>query len=227
MTLKGDQFLAGDADDDAPFVRVSLSCRDLLWLKNALIEALLMLTKGDNYTLNGTADALTCADYGAEIFASFRIGVADMPIGVQVDWFGTIENAPEEWLYCDGSVYTRAEYADLYDVINPALIIDEDTFRVPDLRAHSVVGIGTYDYGDDYLVTVDTMERLGLPQNYPEHYHEIPTEVVALQDGATNRRILKDSFSGAEALATTATGSTDPRENYHPVFGLFKFIVAL
>jgi len=43
-------------------------------------------------------------------------------------------------LPCDGTVYNRVDYPLLYAALKVVFIIDEDTFRVPDLRAHFLLG---------------------------------------------------------------------------------------
>lgn len=149
-----------------------------------------------------------------------------MTIGSVVGWSGTIENAPENWLICDGQTYNRVDYPALYDAIHPDLQIDEDTFRVPDIRARSITGAGVWDDHDTIYVEVGQHEAFGYDSNLPDHYHLIPTIVVGLTDGATNRRVVKDSFAGAEAQQTSGAGGFAYRSNYPPSYGLYQFIVA-
>lgn len=49
---------------------------------------------------------------------------------------------PPNVLYCDGSLYLRADFPDLYNLLDTAFIVDADHFRVPDLRGRAVVGAG-------------------------------------------------------------------------------------
>lgn len=49
---------------------------------------------------------------------------------------------PPGTLLCDGSVYLRVDYPDLYDAIAPGYHIDADSFSVPDLRDRFVMGAG-------------------------------------------------------------------------------------
>lgn len=45
-------------------------------------------------------------------------------------------------LPCNGAVYNRSDYPILYEKLDAVYIIDEDTFRVPDMRDRFVVGEG-------------------------------------------------------------------------------------
>jgi microcystin-dependent protein len=49
---------------------------------------------------------------------------------------------PPNVLPCDGSVYLREDFPDLYAVIDNAFIVDADHFQVPDLRGRTVIGAG-------------------------------------------------------------------------------------
>lgn len=51
--------------------------------------------------------------------------------------------APERWLACDGALYARSLFPDLVQVIDP-FYFDSDgvSFRVPDLRGQTVIGVG-------------------------------------------------------------------------------------
>lgn len=51
-----------------------------------------------------------------------------------------LADVPDNLLICDGTVYTRTAYPDLYEVLHPNLIIDADTFQVPDLRDKFIKG---------------------------------------------------------------------------------------
>lgn len=49
---------------------------------------------------------------------------------------------PPGCLACDGATYERVEYPLLYAVLDPAFIVDEDHFVVPDLTDRFVAGAG-------------------------------------------------------------------------------------
>jgi|SRR5437870_12128678 microcystin-dependent protein len=52
------------------------------------------------------------------------------------------ESPPANVLACDGTVYLREDYPELYAVLDTAFIVDADHFQVPDLRGRTVIGAG-------------------------------------------------------------------------------------
>jgi len=57
----------------------------------------------------------------------------------QITAFITLEPPPNV-LPCDGSTYLRVDYPMLYDVLDPAFILDADSFFVPDLSDQTIIG---------------------------------------------------------------------------------------
>lgn len=49
---------------------------------------------------------------------------------------------PAGFLLCDGATYNRVDYPGLYAALDPAYIVDADTFSVPDLRGRTLLGSG-------------------------------------------------------------------------------------
>lgn len=125
---------------------------------------------------------------------------------------------PASWeLVCDGSVYNRVDYPDLYAVINPAFIIDADTFAVPDAADRFIfIGAGIGDVGGESAVTLTIAE---MPAH--DHFEQDPGSVNA-QAGA-----------GAVALAdpglpstTGSTGGGGAHNNMPPYITLTAVIIA-
>jgi microcystin-dependent protein len=52
------------------------------------------------------------------------------------------QDAPPNCLPCNGSLQQRADYPRLYAAIDPAYIVDTDSFRTPDLRGRVVLCAG-------------------------------------------------------------------------------------
>jgi len=92
------------------------------------------------------------------------------------------EDFPTGVLPCDGAVYSREDYPDLYAVLGSIYIIDADTFSVPDLSGRTIIGTGTstvatvFDLGDTggeekHMLTVDELAS---------HSHTIPATATTL-----------------------------------------------
>lgn len=64
------------------------------------------------------------------------------PLGIIIAYGGT--TAPTGWLMCDGTAYSRTEYADLFAVIGTAFGSGDGstTFNMPDLREATTKGVG-------------------------------------------------------------------------------------
>jgi microcystin-dependent protein len=135
-------------------------------------------------------------------------------------------STPPNTLACDGSVYNREDFPDLYAILDSAFIIDADTFSVPDLRGRTVIGVG---HGSG--LTTRNIGDIGGEENHQlsegelaSHAHTIqrtittlvlePGEVPAL----TPVPILSD-FTGS-------TGGDDPHNNMQPFVALNYGILA-
>lgn len=55
---------------------------------------------------------------------------------------------PAHTLACDGAIYNRVDYPFLYDALDPAFILDADTFQVPDLHNRFPFGADLVGGGD-------------------------------------------------------------------------------
>lgn len=80
----------------------------------------------------------------------------------------TTQSPPYGCLPCDGSTYLRVDYPELYNVLETAFIVDADSFKTPDLRGRTTVGVGTgtgltaraiNDIGgeEEHILTIDQM----------------------------------------------------------------------
>lgn len=92
------------------------------------------------WIVEGNPVVLSSSDY--TIYANGKIG--DEVTGSVKIW--TSANPPYGWLICNGSLYNKTAYTDLFSVIGTTYNIsgDESTkFRVPDYRECALVGVGT------------------------------------------------------------------------------------
>lgn len=104
----------------------------------------------------------------------------------------TTFDLPIGTLLCDGSTYLRADYPNLYDALDPAFIIDADSFSVPDMQDRFVMGSSTtIDPGDTGGSTTVTQTIAQMPihshTNTPHTHADTPhthAEGIALPSAA-------------------------------------------
>lgn len=133
-------------------------------------------------------------------------------------------NAPNGWLICDGNVYAKSSYLNLFDAIGQTYMYDvsydqTNYFRVPDLRGRVVVGSG--DNGDAGLSNRVFSEKGGaethtLTENeMPSHSHNLTRRSNpdnGACDAANNGEI-----NGPDARKDESSAATTDRTN----LGLF------
>lgn len=200
-------------DPADPVVCRTLQLRPSLWA--VVFDTLQRL--GDEYSwIQDDPSAATTADVVAEInkatdetvFAGcFMIGDVK-----------TVARDPADFeLLCDGSIYERVDYPDLYAVIDPAFIIDADTFAVPDLLDRFTLnGTGIGDSGGEssHVLTVAEL---------PAHTH--------LYDNPTGTGLFVapgevPAVIAAVPSATSSTGGGDAMPIMPPYLTLLPVIVA-
>jgi len=122
------------------------------------------------------------------------------------------EFPPVNVLACDGSVLARVDYPELYEVLDPAFIVDADSFRVPDLRDRTIVGAGTTyspaNTGGSPTVTLDTTQ---IPSH--DHTASAPTVIDTGHSHVESSTIPTAITIGAGVPAPSAlpsVGSTAP-----------------
>ena len=84
-----------------------------------------------------------------------------MPIGIEVGYYGSINNIPTGWLLCDGSTLDAETYPELYDVLGGT----GSTFTLPNKCGR--VGVG-YDAND---TDFNAIGKTGGSKYLQEHTH--------------------------------------------------------
>lgn len=79
-----------------------------------------------------------------------------------------VENLPDHMIWCEGGIFERADYPQLYDVLSAELLISPTQFTVPDMRQRfplgAADGLSVFDEGGESEVTLTT-------DGMPEHSH--------------------------------------------------------
>lgn len=156
--------------------------------------------------------------------------VLDAILGVKM--IGSIHavatDVPDWGLLCDGTQYARADYPELYAVLNSAYIVDADNFTVPDLRGRAIIGAGTGSgltsrtIGDDVGTETHQLTESEMPAH--THSYNYPTLNVDLEaPGAPDITALGQP---PISQSTGSTGGDNPHNNMQPSHVLTYYIWA-
>jgi microcystin-dependent protein len=129
---------------------------------------------------------------------------------------------PAGCLWCDGGIYDRVDYPDLYAAIAPAFIISADEFFVPDLRGK--FPSGAVVVGDVGQTGGEAAHTLSVGE-IPSHSHTIPftATTLALEPGEV-------TVTTPVPILTANTGDTGgggSHNNIPPYLSLGYYIVAV
>jgi len=147
---------------------------------------------------------------------------------------------PNNCLPCDGSTHLRADYPNLYAVLDAAFIVDADTFTTPDLRGATVIGAGEAISGTTYTVnqmggeeTVTLDETTLPPHTHSDtgHFHTSDTtvpsptlvgEIPSPLGGSTS----VPTVTGTASANITSTGGGEAHANMQPFTALNYAVLA-
>lgn len=126
-------------------------------------------------------------------------------------------------LPCDGAIYNRVDYPLLYAALDPALIVDADTFKTPNLVGRFPLGasidfeLGTEGGESEHELTVDELPAHS--HGYDQYTFGIDIESVGVPD---------PTGVGQPQLPTLTddTGANEPHNNMPPYFVVSWVIVA-
>lgn len=133
-----------------------------------------------------------------------------VPVGAYIPYGGA--TAPEGWLLCDGTAYSTATYARLFDVIGYSYGGGGGTFNVPDLRGRAPIGAGTGTGLSTFTVGQSTgTETISVAQmpvhshgvTDPGHYHTRDTTSNIQTGGAET---LMNATAGGAQTSSNTTG---------------------
>lgn len=180
-------------------------------LADLVTGALLQLCEEYNYEAFGDMTEAECASLACIMVDEYVM--SDMSMIGQIAPFAT-SAAPAGWLLCDGAEYDRVDYPDLYAVLDSVLIVDADTFNVPDLRDRVVIGASaTNDPGDDIGEATHTLTA----DEMPAHDHDYMEKSEILFPYGDNLPQISARGTLLEgSRTTTSEGGGDPHNNIQP-----------
>lgn len=127
---------------------------------------------------------------------------------------------PAGSLLCDGTIYDRVDYPELYDALSPVFIVDADLFHVPDLRARFIYGAA--DPTDNG--TTGGEERVTLVDGeMPTHSHSIGGAGTSVAAPGAVPVLTPSIFPGS----TGAAGGGGSHNNMPPYMLMAFYITAV
>lgn len=133
--------IPGASPDEAPFLVRAINADWIPILIGMVTDHLAIESAWNSTDPAVLADTLSRVD---ELIYALQ---NDYEVQDVTNYVGKIETCavatlPAGRLWCDGSTHNRVDYPDLYAALDPAFIVDADTFTVPDLRGRVPVGAG-------------------------------------------------------------------------------------
>lgn len=119
-------------------IRLSIPQED--WFLGAVKGALSSLCDSYNWQQHGTDTVEEVVEAAFSMFREMTNEGLYAMVGAIVPY--ATASAPINTLPCDGSTHEKADYPELYAVLDGAFIVDGDTFRTPDIRGRAVIGSG-------------------------------------------------------------------------------------
>jgi len=207
------------------------------WFRRALVGALELMCREENWTKVGDADIDFARDKANEMLESLEIDVIipTLPIGSIVMWAS--DTIPEKWIEM-GQAVSKTTYPELFDIFGYTFGGAFDMFVIPTMAGYSPYGAGAdVDLNDTGGADTTTLSIGNLPAhshsvNDPGHVHiiEHTNNVV----GGSTVRFASNTTgqvnpNGSSLSATTGitignTGSGNPISRLHAVRGL-NFII--
>lgn len=141
---------------------------------------------------------------------------------------------PAGMLLCDGTIYQRVDYPNLYAAIDLAYIIDADQFMVPDLRDRFVMSSGplhpdgSTGGSSTHTMTIDELVPHS-HDNLPHAHSEsaaAPTAIAIGPGVPAASAIPTPGVTGSTSITIESTGGGQPMDILPPFAALRYAVVA-
>lgn len=217
----------------------------------AFSGALALLTRESNWEAFGSQTPTEAAELCQSIFLDYL--ESNVCLVGSIIAYASAQPPNEDILECDGSVYLRADYPTLYEKLDPAFIIDADSFSVPDLRGRTIIGAGTGaslsartpgETGGSESVTLAVSQMPAHSHTTQPHTHtnaphfhsegttspilvsELPDPVFPAALGALGVTSAESIIIDQAGVTVDSTGDDEEHENMPPFLALKYGIVA-
>lgn len=197
-------------------------CPDVAWFKEAFIAALQVMANSENWSVeSGSATIDQAVDYAAKAYESieFMFNIGELRTFMIVD----VSLLPEDTLPCDGTVYERNDYPDLWEFL-PDNQKTDTQFQTPNLNGRFMISQGTNDDGGIFEVG----------EVYGENSHILTEAEIPSHSHLYNEPITAPALEGAGVPLPTgltvlpaATGSTGGGEAHNNIPSSVAVIVAI
>jgi len=160
-------------------------------------------------------------DLDAQVSNMMREVQKNALLGTVVPYMGDV--IPQYLLLCDGGTYQREDYPDLYAILPASLIIDADTFSVPDMAGLVILGTSlTYPHLSTGGESEHTLTEAELASH--AHGYTPPVPNVDLETPGA-----PDLLAAGVGLTTFtgSAGSDQPHNNLQPYIAMYYCMVAL
>lgn len=221
-----DKFRTQDSTlSGAVFYRLALP--NTLWFIAEVADALLSMTKSENWEQAGAVSIEDATSAASEALMSFQSEVGTVK-------FGAWATIPDGYLLCDGATYLRTDYPTLYAVLHSAFIVDADHFITPDLVGKVSLGAsGAHPVGQSGGEETHTLVSAEVPSHFhttaPHTHSEITSVPFAWFQAAgpgPQTFIAGIGVTGAAAPSTNNSGGDGSHNNLQPYLALQAIIVA-
>lgn len=208
-------------------VSYELTMPDTPWFIREVFDILRDLCLSENWEQVGTVTVDEATAAAVDMYIGLRRMVGQI--------FPVITaSVPTNALLCDGTTYNRVDYPALYDALDPAFQLDEDTFFVPDLRGKTVIGASSShavaSTGGAETHTLSTGEMPVHNHTDSGHLHSIPSTITftALTgEEPVNIPVpLVPSYTGSASANIQNTGGGEAHNNMQPYIALKYAVVA-